>query len=647
VTGTAATPKAGSVSGEAPAASPVDKAVKEGNTGAAAGMAESAAARVGVKTEGGARAANTPGVAPTGTPGDAVGAASSDAAAGPPAGGAATPAASAWPDRILASRVNYGVSGKTLASLTALTGPTLGGTPAALRVWDVDASVLPLPTAEALLAARRHAKALSAAVMAAARVALMAHGVAVAASIAARAFAAAGGAVPARSPAPKTAALEKVRVALKRVEAAAEKEIKKWELRVAADAGKRSGTAMAASQTARSARFMSSFVRKAPPAAVAAKAARLPPSTATPAAKLIASGGFLSAGDIDRQLGRGAARVIDVDAPDGSAAKVGGTLPTSPATSADAGAGPSAAAALLAAADADASDASPEAAAAPPSPRLPPDTLRALLADARRRRRSAGAGAVRRMGVGSTAAGDRLCFIQFDKANRPPWFGVYPGRGGGRGGQGAGAPPARRVGRRPIGRRAGVDYEVDSDDEWEEEEPGESVSADEGEEEEAAAGSDWDSSDGEEFIAEDDPEEGEDDDDEGEPEGAADADAPPAADADGPPRLSPDDVMDVDAAAAADGVAVVVPPPAVGAKRKKGADAAAGGRDRKRRRRRRRAAAALLPARVVVAVGAFDAAGGWTPPADPAAAALLAATRFVASPYARVEGGAGAAVAVL
>lgn len=64
--------------------------------------------------------------------------------------------------------------------------------------------------------------------------------------------------------------------------------------------------------------------------------------------------------------------------------------------------------------------------------------------------------------------------LQFDKSHRPAFYGVWPKKS-----QAIGA-------RRPLARDPEIDYEIDSDEEWEEEEPGESLSDCEKDEEEGS-----------------------------------------------------------------------------------------------------------------------------------------------------------------
>ncbi|KAL1552180.1 chromatin assembly factor 1 subunit FAS1-like [Salvia divinorum] len=54
--------------------------------------------------------------------------------------------------------------------------------------------------------------------------------------------------------------------------------------------------------------------------------------------------------------------------------------------------------------------------------------------------------------------------LQFDKSHRPAFYGVWPKKSQAIGG------------RRPLAKDPDIDYEIDSDEEWEEEEPGESLS---------------------------------------------------------------------------------------------------------------------------------------------------------------------------
>ncbi|XP_042004178.1 chromatin assembly factor 1 subunit FAS1-like [Salvia splendens] len=54
--------------------------------------------------------------------------------------------------------------------------------------------------------------------------------------------------------------------------------------------------------------------------------------------------------------------------------------------------------------------------------------------------------------------------LQFDKSHRPAFYGVWPNKSQSIGG------------RRPLAKDPDIDYEIDSDEEWEEEEPGESLS---------------------------------------------------------------------------------------------------------------------------------------------------------------------------
>ncbi|KAL9234852.1 hypothetical protein vseg_009673 [Gypsophila vaccaria] len=76
-----------------------------------------------------------------------------------------------------------------------------------------------------------------------------------------------------------------------------------------------------------------------------------------------------------------------------------------------------------------------------------------------------------------SSLGTRRCLrrkqlLQFDKSNRPAFYGIWPKKSSGVGS------------RHPFAKDPDLDYEIDSDEEWEEEEPGESLSDSEKEEEE-------------------------------------------------------------------------------------------------------------------------------------------------------------------
>ncbi|XP_074321185.1 chromatin assembly factor 1 subunit FAS1-like [Silene latifolia] len=76
-----------------------------------------------------------------------------------------------------------------------------------------------------------------------------------------------------------------------------------------------------------------------------------------------------------------------------------------------------------------------------------------------------------------SSQGTRKCFrrkqlLQFDKSNRPAFYGIWPKK-------------SHVVGlRHPFKKDPDLDYEIDSDEEWEEEEPGESLSDSDKEDEE-------------------------------------------------------------------------------------------------------------------------------------------------------------------
>ncbi|KAK9673520.1 hypothetical protein RND81_12G172700 [Saponaria officinalis] len=76
-----------------------------------------------------------------------------------------------------------------------------------------------------------------------------------------------------------------------------------------------------------------------------------------------------------------------------------------------------------------------------------------------------------------SSLGTRRCLwrkqlLQFDKSNRPAFYGIWPKRS------------SIVKSRHPFAKDPDLDYEIDSDEEWEEEEPGESLSDSEKEEEE-------------------------------------------------------------------------------------------------------------------------------------------------------------------